>query len=86
MPLPSHTSFPKASYIINGNALNLAEIELSVLGRQCLDRRLGEWNLLRQEVTVWTARGNQPKYKINCSFGTAEACIKLQNLYPSCEG
>ena len=67
----------------HGRWLNLAEIELSVLRRQCLDRRIGEWNLLRQEVTAWTARRNQPQGKINWRFTTADARLKLKKLYPS---
>ena len=67
----------------HGRWLNIAEIELSVLSRQCLDRRIGEWNLLRQEVTAWTARRNQPQCKINWRFTTADARVKLKKLYPS---
>ena len=67
----------------HGRWLNLAEIELSVLRRQCLDRRIGEWNLLRQEVTAWTARRNQPQGKINWRFTTADVRLKLKKLYPS---
>ena len=69
----------------HGSWLNIAEIELSVLNRQCLDRRIGDWNRLRQEVTAWTARRNQPQCKINWRFTTAAARIKLKKLYPSFE-
>jgi len=44
----------------HGSWLNIAEIELSVLGRQCLARRIGDWDTLRQEITAWTTRRNQP--------------------------
>ncbi len=67
----------------HGSWLNIAEIELSGLSRQCLDRRIGEWNLLRQGVTAWTVRRNQPQCKINWRFTTADARIKLKKLYPS---
>jgi transposase len=69
----------------HGSWLNIAEIELSVLNRQCLARRIGDWNRLRQEVTAWTARRNQPQCKINWRFTTADARIKLKKLYPSFE-
>ena len=69
----------------HGSWLNIAEIELSGLSRQCLDRRIGEWNLLRQEVPAWTARRNQPQCKTNWRFTTADARIKLKKLYPSFE-
>lgn len=69
----------------HGRWLNIAEIELSVLSRQCLDRRIGDWNLLRQEVAAWTVRRNQPQCKINWRFTTADARIKLKKLYPSFE-
>ena len=67
----------------HGRWLNMAEIELSVLSRQCLDRRIGEWDLLQQEVTAWTVRRNQPQCKINWRFTTADARVKLKKLYPS---
>ena len=69
----------------HGSWLNIAEIELSALSRQCLDRRIGDWNLLRQEVMARTARRYQPQCKINWRFTTAEARIKLKNLSPSFE-
>jgi len=69
----------------HGSWLNIAEIELSVLSRQCLDRRIGDWHLLRQEVAAWTTRRNQPQCKINWRFTTADARIKLKKLYPSFE-
>ncbi len=69
----------------HGSWLNLAEIELSVLSRQCLDRRIGDWNLRPQEVTAWTARRNQPQRKINWRFTTTDARIKLKKFCPSFE-
>ena len=51
-----------------------SEIELSVLSR------LG---FLRQEITAWTASRNQPEFKINWRFTTADARVKLKQLYPS---
>ncbi len=67
----------------HGSWLNIAEIELSVLNRQCLDRRIGDWNLLREEVGAWTKRRDHPACKINWRFTTQEARGKLKKLYPS---
>ena len=67
----------------HGSWLNIAEIELSVLNRQCLDRRIGDWDTLRQEITAWTRHRNEPTCKINWRFTTADARVKLKKLYPS---
>lgn len=67
----------------HGSWLNVAEIELSVLNRQCLDRRIGDWDTLRQEIAAWTRRRNLPSSKINWRFTTADARVKLKKLYPS---
>ena len=67
----------------HGSWLNIAEIELSVLNRQCLDRRIGDWDTLRQEIAAWTRRRNLPAAKINWRFTTADARVKLKKLYPS---
>lgn len=67
----------------HGSWLNIAEIELSVLNRQCLNRRIGDWPALRQEIAAWTRRRNQPRCKINWRFTTQDARIKLKKLYPS---
>ena len=69
----------------HGSWLNIAEIELSVLGRQCLSRRIGDWDTLRREITAWTLRRNQPGCKINWRFTTEDARIKLKKFYPSFE-
>jgi DDE superfamily endonuclease len=63
--------------------LNMAEIELSVLARQCLDRRIGSPSLLHQEVTAWQEARNQAPAPINWRFTTADARIKLKRLYPT---
>lgn len=70
----------------HGSWLNVAEIELSILNRQCLNRRIGDWSFLRTEITAWTTRRNQPQCKINWRFTTADARIKLKRLYPSIQG
>ncbi len=67
----------------HGSWLNIAEIELSLLNRQCLNRRIGDWNTLRQEIAAWVTRRNQPNSKINWRFTTDDARIKLKKLYPS---
>lgn len=63
--------------------LNMAEIELSVLARQCLDRRIGNPSLLQQEVMAWQEVRNQAPAPINWRFTTADARIKLKRLYPT---
>lgn len=67
----------------HGSWLNMAEIELSVLSRQCLDRRIGTLTELDHEVAVWQARRNASEVGINWRFTTADARIKLKRLYPS---
>ena len=67
----------------HGSWLNIAEIELSILSRQCLNRRIGTWNILRQEIAAWVLHRNKPNCKINWHFTTADARIKLKKLCPS---
>lgn len=67
----------------HGSWLNMAEIELSVLTRQCLDRRISDKNLLKQEVGAWEERRNQVSCKADWQFTTVDARIKLKRLYPS---
>jgi len=69
----------------HGSWLNMAEIELSVLSRQCLDRRIGKQAELEQEVAAWQARRNAQLVRINWRFTTADARIKLRRLYPCLE-
>jgi len=66
----------------HGSWLNVAEIELSVLARQCLDRRLGDDGTLRSEVTVWEEERNERGIEVRWRFTTADARIKLHRLYP----
>jgi hypothetical protein len=63
--------------------LNMAETELSVLGRQCLDRRIPEREILVREVAAWEAKRNAAVVKVDWQFTTADARIKLKRLYPS---
>jgi hypothetical protein len=67
----------------HGSWLNMAEIELSVLQRQCLDRRLGNRATLAREVAAWVATRNAAATAIDWRFTTADARIKLKRLYPS---
>jgi hypothetical protein len=67
----------------HGSWLNVAEIELSVLSRQCLDRRIGEAATLEAEVAAWARRRNDAQTTIDWQFTTTDARIKLKHLYPS---
>lgn len=66
----------------HGSWLNMAEIELSVLKGQCLDRRIPDMTTMQAEVAAWTTDRNNRTRKINWQFTTADARIKLQRLYP----
>lgn len=63
--------------------LNMAEIEISVLDRQCLDRRLPEIARVRSEVMAWKNRRNKQRATVDWQFTSAKARSKLQYLYPS---
>jgi len=67
----------------HGSWLNMAEIELSVLSGQCLDRRIGSEEELKREVSAWQEERNTQKVKVNWHFTTQDARIKLKRLYPS---
>lgn len=67
----------------HGSWLNMAEVELSVLSRQCLDRRIAEQATLRTEVAAWQERRNAQRGKVDWRFTTDDARIKLKRLYPS---
>lgn len=67
----------------HGSWLNMAEIELSVLNRQCLNRRIPSKETLIQEVTAWEQQRNQTSSPVNWQFTTEDARIKLTRLYPS---
>jgi hypothetical protein len=67
----------------HGSWLNMAEIELSVLSRQCLDRRVPDAPTLMEEVAAWEARRNAGSSPIEWRFTTEDARIKLKKLYPS---
>jgi DDE superfamily endonuclease len=67
----------------HGSWLNMAEIELSVLARQCLNRRLGDRETMAREAAAWTAARNGARTAIDWRFTTADARIKLKRLYPA---
>lgn len=66
----------------HGSWLNIAEIELSALGRQCLDRRLPDRTSLAVEVAAWVAERNAAAVTVDWHFTTADARVKLKHLYP----
>lgn len=66
----------------HGSWLNVAEIELSVLGRQCLDRRIPDQPTLQAEVAAWASERNDDGAAVHWRFTAADARIKLHRLYP----
>ena len=67
----------------HGSWLNMAEIEIGVMSRQCLDRRIPDQRTLGREAAAWQDRRNQEAIKVDWRFTTADARIKLKSLYPS---
>jgi DDE superfamily endonuclease len=66
----------------HGSWLNIADIELSVLARQCLDQRIPDQETLAEEVSAWEAERNVAESSIDWRFTSADARIKLKHLYP----
>jgi transposase len=66
----------------HGSWLNMAEIELSVLARQCLNRRIPDREALAGEVSAWEEERNVAESAIDWRFTSTEARIKLKHLYP----
>jgi len=66
----------------HGSWLNIAEIELAVLSRQCLDRRIDALETLRQECSAWDRQRNALQKGVDWRFTTDDARIKLKRLYP----
>ena len=69
----------------HGSWLDMAEIELGILGRQCLSRRIDNVDDLRREAKAWEAARDKASTKANWQFTTPDARIKLRRLYPSIE-
>ena len=67
----------------HGSWLNMAEIELGVLARQCLDRRIPGQVVLEQETKAWQNQRNRDSIRVDWRFTTKDARIKLKSLYPS---
>ncbi len=70
----------------HGSWLNMAEIEIGVLSRQCLNRRIPDQDTLRTEINAWQAQRNHNSIRVNWRFTTDDARIKLKSLYPSIQG
>ena len=66
----------------NGSWLNVAEIELGVLSKQCLDRRIGSATELANELVAWTDKRNRDASKVRWKFTTRDARRVLYRLYP----
>jgi DDE superfamily endonuclease len=66
----------------HGSWLNMAEIELSVLTKQCLNRRIPDLATLQQEIAAWNTDRNNASKNINWQFSTDDARTKLKRLYP----
>lgn len=66
----------------HGSWLNIAECELSVLGRQCLNRRIGDAETLERRVANWERARNTQQVRIDWQFTTGDARMKLKHLYP----
>jgi hypothetical protein len=69
----------------HGSWMNMAELELSVLARQCLDRRIPDLETLRAEVAAWQADRNATAVRVDWQLTTADARVKLKRLYPLLE-
>lgn len=67
----------------HGSWLNMAEIELSVLQRQCIDRRIPDEETLKREIAAWEQRRNDQKATIDWRFSLDDARTTLKRLYPS---
>ncbi len=67
----------------HGSWLDMAESELSVLSRQCLDRRIPSKQALTEEVAAWQENRNRKHTKADWQFTTADARVKIKHLYPA---
>ncbi|MFF1615865.1 hypothetical protein ACFVYA_49755, partial [Amycolatopsis sp. NPDC058278] len=66
----------------HGSWLNIAEIELSALSRQCLDRRISDLDTLNTELAAWQHTINTERRQVHWQFTTDDARVKLSHLYP----
>ena len=67
----------------HGSWLDMAEIEIGVMARQCLDRRIPDQSVLRREVGAWQQQRNRDAIRVDWRFTTDDARIKLKSLYPA---
>jgi hypothetical protein len=67
----------------HGSWLNIAEIELSALSRQCLDRRIEDLTVLNAELAAWQQQTNTDQRQVDWHFTTDDARVKLRHLYPN---
>lgn len=67
----------------HGSWLNMVEIEIAIVEKQCLDRRIPDGDTLRRETAAWEAPRNERRATVDWCFTTADARIKLKRLYPS---
>ena len=67
----------------HGSWLNIAEIELGVLARQCLDRRIPDKEVLERETQAWQEKRNGEEIRVDWRFTAEDARVKLKSLYPS---
>ncbi|SRR5579871_612327 len=67
----------------HGSWLNMAEIELAALGKQCLGRRIGSREELAREAAAWEEERNERQVEVHWQFTTAKARVKLRRLYPT---
>jgi hypothetical protein len=65
--------------------LNMVEIELSILSKQCLDRRIGDIETLEREVLAWVEQRNKQRAKIQWQFTQVKAREKFKRFYPACQ-
>lgn len=66
----------------HGSWLNMVEIEFSVLSRQCLNRRIPDIEMMKQETRAWVHERNQQRATVNWRFTSSDARVKLKRLYP----
>jgi hypothetical protein len=66
----------------HGSWLNQVEIEISVLSRQCLERRIPDQDTLTRQITAWEQQRNTQQAKIDWRFSATDARVKLQQSYP----
>ena len=67
----------------HGSWLNVAEVELNVMNRQCLNRRIGSVDVLAREVAAWQASRDRIRAKVDWQFTAEDARLKLKRLYPT---